>query len=136
MTTFLMLLTMSVFCFAVACVAFGAATREEQDIRIARPVTRPGMYLPIAQPVPSRCRSKCSCSRSSVTFDSNRPQPSRSLKRRPPRRCTAGRHHRLCTEPGPRRPAASTSALAPRWKLRGYFSSSSRFPASSCQVTP
>jgi hypothetical protein len=50
MTTFLMLLTMSVFCFAVACVAFGAATREEQDIRIARPVTRPGMYLPLAQP--------------------------------------------------------------------------------------
>jgi len=28
MAMFLMILTMSVFCFAVACVAFGAATRE------------------------------------------------------------------------------------------------------------
>ena len=50
MEMFLMILTMSVFCFAVACVAFGAATREEQDIQVARPVTKPAMYLSFAQP--------------------------------------------------------------------------------------
>jgi hypothetical protein len=50
MAMFLMILTMSVFCFAVACVAFGAATRDEQDVRVARPVARPVMHLPLAQP--------------------------------------------------------------------------------------
>ena len=49
MEMFLMILTMSVFCFAVACVAFGAATREERDIQVARPLARPAMHLPLAQ---------------------------------------------------------------------------------------
>jgi len=48
MEMFLMILTMSVFCFAVACVAFGAATREEQDVRVGQPVARPGMHLPLS----------------------------------------------------------------------------------------
>jgi hypothetical protein len=50
MAMFLMILTMSVFCFAVACVAFGAATREEQDVQVARPIARPGIHLSLAQP--------------------------------------------------------------------------------------
>jgi hypothetical protein len=50
MAMFLMILTMSVFCFAVACVAFGAATREEQDVQVARPVARPAMHLSLTQP--------------------------------------------------------------------------------------
>ncbi|MEI6668829.1 MAG: hypothetical protein WCP29_11790 [Acidobacteriota bacterium] len=49
MTMFLMVLTMCVFCFAVACVAFGAANREDQDVRVARPVAKPGIHLPLAQ---------------------------------------------------------------------------------------
>jgi hypothetical protein len=50
MAMFLMILTMSVLCFAVMCIAFGAATREERDVQAARPVARPAMHLPLAQP--------------------------------------------------------------------------------------
>jgi len=48
MTMFLMILTISVFCFALACVAFGADSRE-QDVRVARPVARPSMNLQLTQ---------------------------------------------------------------------------------------
>ena len=48
MTMFLMILTMSVFCFAVACVAFGAES-QEHGVQVARPVTRPGISLPLTQ---------------------------------------------------------------------------------------
>ena len=50
MAMFLMILTMSVFCFAVACVAFGAATQEEHDVQVVRSIARPAMLLPLAQP--------------------------------------------------------------------------------------
>jgi len=50
MEMFLMILTMSVFCFAVACVAFGAATNEEHETQVVRSMTRPSMLLPLSQP--------------------------------------------------------------------------------------
>ena len=49
MTMFLMILTMGVFCFAAACVAFGAGSQDEQDVRVARTVARPSMNVPLTQ---------------------------------------------------------------------------------------
>lgn len=49
MTMFLVILTLSVFCFAAACVAFGAASQEDQDAQVARPAARPNMSIPLTQ---------------------------------------------------------------------------------------
>ena len=49
MTLFLMILTVSVLCFALACVAF-APSQDEQAALVALPVARPAITVPLTHP--------------------------------------------------------------------------------------